>query len=832
MGTPLRNPSKEQLSRLDPGPSDDSSERKPMPRAPRLQLVFLVFSLAVALPSAVSQIVVGTLPVGASPDAVAVNSVTDKIYVTNQCGNDPNCKSAGTVTVIDGATNNTMTVSVGYQPRSIAVNSVTNKIYLTNQCGNDPTCKSPGTVTVIDGATNNTTTVSVGYGPQGAAGSQGVAVNSVTNQIYVVNACGSDPSCAGGTVTVIDGVTNNTTSVNVGNSPDAVALDSVTNKIYVVDFGSASVTVIDGATNNTLTVSVGFAPYSVAVDSVTNKVYVVNLCGSDPLCHHVGTVTVIDGATNKTTSVNVGLQPSFAAVDPVTNQIYVANTGASYGGDTVTVIDGTTLSTDTVIVGTGPWAVAVNSATNQIYVTDKGSADLTTIDGATNSTGNIHVGNLPVAEAVNDVTNTVYVANSPDDTVTVVAGAVSGSYYLNVSLSPNGSGTVTSTDGFINCPGVCYYPYPVNTQVTLNATPAQGWAFTGWSGACSGTGSCVVTMTQDLSVGATFTQLSYTLTVSTIGSGTVTSTDGTINCPGTCTHSYLSNTEVTLNATPAQGWTFNGWSGACSGSGSCMVTMTQALSVNAIFAGIGASQFIAASPCRVADTRNPDGEFGGPPLPGGTVRNFVIPDNLDCGIPATAAAYSLNVTVVPPGPLGFLTIWPTGESQPNVSTLNSYDGRVKATAAIVPAGSQGAVSVFVSDTTHVVLDIDGYFAPVSNSTLAFYPLPPCRVADTRDAVGDLGGPFLTGGVPRDFPVPESTCGVSNTAQAYSLNFTAVPHGPLGFLTVWPTGQTQPVVSTLNSYSGQLVANAAIVPAGTRWQGQHVCLERHRPGDRH
>ena len=66
-----------------------------------------------------------------------------------------------------------------------------------------------------------------------------------------------------------------------------------------------------------------------------------------------------------------------------------------------------------------------------------------------------------------------------------------------------------------------------------------------------------------------------------------------------------------------------------------------------------------------------------------------------------------------------------------MSTLNSVDGRVKANAAITPAGSNGAVSVYVTNTTDVVIDIDGYFTPVTGSTLAFYPLTPCRVADTR-----------------------------------------------------------------------------------------------------
>jgi len=250
--------------------------------------------------------------------------------------------------------------------------------------------------------------------------------------------------------------------------------------------------------------------------------------------------------------------------------------------------------------------------------------------------------------------------------------------------------------------------------------------------------------------------------------------------------------------------------------------MTQNQSVGATFTGNGALQFVAVTPCRVADTRNPDGEFGGPPIQGGTFRNFAIPDNLNCGIPNTAAAYSLNVTVVPQGPLGYLTVWPTGESQPTVSTLNSLDGRVKANAAIVPAGANEAVSVFASNTTDVVLDIDGYFAPVSNSTLAFYTLPPCRVADTRQSSGypqGLGAPSLTGGMARQFPILLSNCipqGVS--PQAYSFNFTAVPDEPLGYLTVWPFGQSQPVVSTLNDVTGTVVANAAIVPAGTDNKG--------------
>ena len=226
-----------------------------------------------------------------------------------------------------------------------------------------------------------------------------------------------------------------------------------------------------------------------------------------------------------------------------------------------------------------------------------------------------------------------------------------------------------------------------------------------------------------------------------------------------------------------------------------------------------AMQFMAVPPCRVADTRKTPGQFGGPTMGPGAERDFPVPLSA-CSIPNTATAYSLNVTVVPRGSLNYLTIWPTGQQQPVVSTLNSYDGRTKANAAIVPAGANGAVSLYVTNKTDVILDIDGYFTPATASTLALFPLTPCRVADTRWSQGPLGGPALLPNQPRIFPVLASACNIPDSAQGYSLNFTVIPKTTLGYLTVWPTGQPQPVVSTLNAPTGTIVANAALVPAGT------------------
>jgi hypothetical protein len=221
----------------------------------------------------------------------------------------------------------------------------------------------------------------------------------------------------------------------------------------------------------------------------------------------------------------------------------------------------------------------------------------------------------------------------------------------------------------------------------------------------------------------------------------------------------------------------------------------------------------SVAPCRIMDTRNPNGTFGGPFISAGTIRTIPVPASA-CGIPVTAAAYSLNLTVVPrTGTLGYLTVWPDGQMRPTVSTLNSLDGSVIANAAVVPAGAAGAIDAFVTDDTDLIIDINGYFAPPSTNTLQFYPLPPCRVFDTRGPNGTLGGPSFAGGDARSFPIAGS-CGAPLNAAAYSLNATVVPHGSLGYLTIWPTGQPQPVTSTLNSLDGTPLANAAIVPAGT------------------
>jgi YVTN family beta-propeller protein len=350
-----------------------------------------------------AQTATATVTAGTNPYFVAVNSVTNKIYVANANGNS--------VTVIDGSTDSSATVAVGTFPSSLAVNAVTNKIYVTNQLS--------ASVTIINGATNETTTVAVGSLPES------VAVNQATNKIYVANSGDK-------TVTVIDGATNTPTTITAGSNPQSVAVNAATNKIYVADYGSAQVTVIDGATNNTSSVAAGKGPLSVAVNAVTDEIYVVNSLDAD--------VTVIDGATNNTTTVPAGTTPYSVAVDTAANKAYVANKDSN----NVTIIDGATNQTTTVTVGTSPVSVAVNSGTGKIYVANSNSGNVSVIDGSTGGGTMVTAGKSPLSVAVNTATGQIYVANYNGNSVTVLGTAATASATPAAQTSPAVTGAPAS----------------------------------------------------------------------------------------------------------------------------------------------------------------------------------------------------------------------------------------------------------------------------------------------------------------------------------------------------------------------------------------------------
>jgi Protein of unknown function (DUF1566)/Divergent InlB B-repeat domain len=157
---------------------------------------------------------------------------------------------------------------------------------------------------------------------------------------------------------------------------------------------------------------------------------------------------------------------------------------------------------------------------------------------------------------------------------------------LTTVLAGSGSGTVSSAPAGITCGADCTEDFNVATVVTLTATPAASSTFAGWTGACSGTGTCVLQMNAAATATATFTLKTYTLTVTRAGTGTgsVSSSPAGITCGADCTEVYNHGTTITLTAAPDGNSVFSGWSGGCTGTGTCIVSLTAATTVTATFA--------------------------------------------------------------------------------------------------------------------------------------------------------------------------------------------------------------------------------------------------------
>jgi hypothetical protein len=195
-----------------------------------------------------------------------------------------------------------------------------------------------------------------------------------------------------------------------------------------------------------------------------------------------------------------------------------------------------------------------------------------------------------------------YTTNPITSNCTVTVNFALNIYTLTVTKSGTGSGTVTSDPAGISCGSDCTEDYTYGTVVTLTATPDEGSTFTGWSGACSGTGTCTVTIDSAKSVTATFTLNQYTLTVtkSGTGSGTVNATGCTLSWngnTGTCTADH--GTSITLSGTANTGSTFTGWSNgtgsasSCTGTENCTFTITEDSNVTATFTAITAVKLLS-----------------------------------------------------------------------------------------------------------------------------------------------------------------------------------------------------------------------------------------------
>jgi YVTN family beta-propeller protein len=155
---------------------------------------------------------------------------------------------------------------------------------------------------------------------------------------------------------------------------------------------------------------------------------------------------------------------------------------------------------------------------------------------------------------------------------------------LTVTKTGVGAGSVVSSPTGIDCGITCASAFPINTMITLAATPDATSIFVGWSGAVSSNSPTInVTMDAAKSINAQFDRAQFSLTISNLGGGTVSSSPAGIDCGSTCTANYYYGTTVQLTATPNPGATFAGWTGACTGTGPCTVNIDAAKTVTARF---------------------------------------------------------------------------------------------------------------------------------------------------------------------------------------------------------------------------------------------------------
>ncbi len=404
-----------------------------------------------------------SVPVGAFGDAVAVDPVTNMVFVTNQDARP------GTVSVIDGNSCNGThpsgcfnqpfaTVRVGGGPSGIAVNPKTDTIYVANTGLDSSLNRMPdgNTLSVIDGATciasdkdgcASVGTVRVGPAPAAAV------VDPATDTVYVANDHDGTPTSGPGTVSVVDGSHCNGTDqsgcasqappqVVVGRDPIGVAVDGATHSVYVMNPLDDTVSVINAAICNGRrtsgckprppTIALGGAPSWAVVDSAHHTVYVVDQVDnnvavlSDQRCN----ANTSSGCRHPARTAPAGSFPNAAATDERFQTVYIGDVNGFQSPYTISMIDAATCNADArsgcvkplraLRARDVPISIAVNQHTDTVYVATSGPLQViaATTCNATTSMGCTRTAAVPAgggAVAVDPSTNTIYAPNIHQD---------------------------------------------------------------------------------------------------------------------------------------------------------------------------------------------------------------------------------------------------------------------------------------------------------------------------------------------------------------------------------------------------------------------------------
>ena len=241
--------------------------------------------------------------------------------------------------------------------------------------------------------------------------------------------------------------------------------------------------------------------------------------------------------------------------------------------------------------------------------------------------------------------------------------------------------------------------------------------------------------------------------------------------------------------------------------------LTVAVAITALLPGTSATaattrSLVAVNPARLLDTR-PTARVQS----GGVIRVSVAGRG---GVPSSGAgAVAVNVTAVQPSGSGFVTVYASGTPRPMASNLNFVGGQIVPNLVLTKIGADGAIDLFTSMSTHLVVDVDAWF-PTGE---VFHPTDPERLLDTRPGSSTIDGRSAGAGVTPAAGVVRVAVtgrgGVPSTGvAAVAVNVTAVEPRSSGFVTVFAAGSGRPLASNLNVVADQIVPNLVIAGIGT------------------
>jgi YVTN family beta-propeller protein len=389
-------------------------------------------------------------PTGASPYAIAVDPITHRSFITNQLDN--------TVTVFDAAQHTITTTppNVPMQATAVDVNPVTGTLYFLNPSLETVTSVAEGRF----GTDNYLVTATI---PVGSA--QGnLAVNPVTNRIYV-------PNTGGGAISIIDGTTNAVTQVTglpAFAAPFYAVVDPATNQVFAADFVKGLIYVIDGAS--------GAVVKSVAAPGTTG-ILAINPAAANVYTPGPNSLDIFDEISGSTASIPLTTAITSLAVNTTTNQIIVSNSASP---STITVINGGANR----IAGTftspfGVTGLGVNPLNNKIYVlaNNQSAGHVFVYDGSSFAQiADVPVGSGPVAIGFNPLLNLAYVASTRVNYLTVIDGATEATeiLYADGSNTPSTGGSVAlAFDPVLNMLSAAGYGEVTATRPSALFTPSD-----------------------------------------------------------------------------------------------------------------------------------------------------------------------------------------------------------------------------------------------------------------------------------------------------------------------------------------------------------------------